>query len=193
MKVKSVCIYCGSSNQARDVFQQTAAEIGQKLAENDFRLVYGGGRLGLMGIVANSCVKAGGYVIGYIPHHLDEFEGANTEIQELHLVDSMHTRKFRMAENSDAFVILPGGFGTLDELFEIITWRQLNLHEKPIILLNIEGYWNPLIALIHQIIDESFAKPEHRDFIKIANSVDDVLKVLQVIELDDPSFNTKLA
>lgn len=133
MKVKSVCIYCGSSNQARDVFQQTAAEIGQKLAENDFRLVYGGGRLGLMGIVANSCVKAGGYVIGYIPHHLDEFEGANTEIQELHLVDSMHTRKFRMAENSDAFVILPGGFGTLDELFEIITWRQLNLDRKSVV------------------------------------------------------------
>lgn len=172
---KYVCVYCGASEQADEVYKNAAIQLGRLIGQNNLGLVYGGGRLGLMGIIASAVLENGGKVVGYTTEHLDEREGAHHGLTELHIVDSMHTRKLKMSELADAFVILPGGFGTLDELFEIITWRQLNLHQKPIIILNINGYWEPLIFLMEQIIQHKFARPEHGELITVLNTVDDVL------------------
>lgn len=172
---KNVCVYCGASERADEVYKNAAIELGRLIGKNNLGLVYGGGRLGLMGIVASAVLENGGKVIGFTTEHLDEREGAHPGLTELHIVDTMHTRKFKMSELGDAFVILPGGFGTLDELFEIITWRQLNFHQKPIIILNINGYWEPLVSLIKQVIEYKFARPEHREFITVVNTVDEVL------------------
>ncbi len=172
---KNVCVYCGSSEQADEIYKSAAIELGCLIGQNNLGLVYGGGRLGLMGIIASSALENGGKVVGFTTEHLDEREGAHPGLTELHIVDSMHTRKLKMSELADAFVILPGGFGTLDELFEIITWRQLNLHQKPIIILNINGYWQPLVGLINQIIQNKFARPEHGELITVLDTVDEVL------------------
>lgn len=148
------------------------------LAKEDFVLVYGGGRLGLMGLTAESALQNGGHVVGVIPEHLDSREGAFHQATELYIVDSMHTRKMQMSERSDAFVILPGGFGSMDEFFEILTWRQIGLHQKPIFVLNIEGYWNPLEELFNHIIDAGFADDEHRQYVRFCTSVDELKQAL---------------
>ncbi len=176
---KNVCVYCGASEQLDEVYKNAAIELGRLIGKNSLGLVYGGGRLGLMGIVASAVLENGGEVIGFTTEHLDEREGAHSGLTELHIVDSMHTRKLKMSESGDVFVILPGGFGTLDELFEIITWRQLNLHQKPIIILNINGYWDPLVSLIKQVIQHKFARPEHEKLITVLNTVDEVLEFIK--------------
>ncbi len=173
--VKFLCVYCGASERCDQLFRQTAIDLGSQIAQHGFGVVYGGGRLGLMGLVANSALNAGGKVIGFIPEHLDSREGAHDGLTELHIVDSMHTRKMNMATQADMFVVLPGGFGTLDELFEIITWRQLKLHEKPIIVINMNGYWDPLKSIINNVVDEHFAHEEHRSIVKFVDKVEDVL------------------
>src|SRR5262245_31201894 len=136
-EIKSIGVYCSSSERVDGAYKPSALELGKQLAHHKMTMVYGGGAQGLMGVVADSTMQAGGRVVGFMPDHLKEFEDPNWGITELHMVDTMHTRKRLMFENSDAFFILPGGFGTLDESFEIITWRQLQLHEKPVIFINI--------------------------------------------------------
>ena len=190
-KIKSVCVYCGHNN-GEAIYQQAAQRLGKILATEGLELVYGGGKLGLMGIIADGVVDNGGRAVGFIPHHLDEFEGAHNGIQELHLVDSMHTRKMSMAERADAFVVLPGGFGTLDELFEIITWRQINLHDKPIIVVNVNNYWAKLLDLINHVIDHKFALPEHRHIVQFVASVEDVVPALRSAHDPKVEFRSNL-
>ena len=142
--VFSVCVYCGSSSRVSDTYKDAAHQLGTLLGENGHQLVYGGGRVGLMGIVADATLAAGGSVVGIIPEHIQVLEVEHTGLTELLVVDSMHTRKRMMVDRSDAFVVLPGGLGTLDETFEILTWKQLRLHDKPIVVANIDGYWDAL-------------------------------------------------
>jgi uncharacterized protein (TIGR00730 family) len=175
--IKSVCVYC-AHHSGDEVFQETAHKLGVALAKADLQLVYGGGKLGLMGIVADAVLANDGRAVGYITHHLDDFEGAHTGIQELHYVDTMHTRKMKMSERADAFVVLPGGFGTLDEFFEIITWKQLMLHDKPIIIVNINNYWSKLIDLMYQVVDMKFALPEHRYIFTVVTRIEDIVPAL---------------
>ena len=178
MTVSSVCVYCGSSNLVADKFKTTAQLIGAELAGRGARVVYGGGHVGLMGIVADSALRAGGTVIGIIPEHNRAQEVQHTGLTELHVVPDMHTRKRMMVERADAFVILPGGLGTLDEAFEILTWKKLKLHNKPIIIFNQDGYWDEMIALIDRTIDEGFSQPADRALFKEVNSVEALFDAL---------------
>lgn len=156
--IKSACVYCGSSDHVSEKFKEAAHETGRLLGEAGMDIVYGGGRVGLMGIVADAALAAGARVIGIIPDHIKKFEVDHVGLTELHVVDSMHTRKRMMVERSDAFVILPGGIGTLDELFEIITWRQLRLHDKAVVIVNIDGFWNPLLTLMDHMTSTGFMR-----------------------------------
>jgi len=152
--------------------------MGEILAEEHIRLIYGGGSVGVMGMLADAVSNGGGEVIGIIPKFLDQLEVSRRDCTELIVTDSMHSRKQRMAEMADGFVILPGGLGTLDELFEIMTWRQLGLHDKPIVVVNIDGYWASLTSLLDDIVEENYARPEHRDLLRIVETVDDVLPAM---------------
>jgi uncharacterized protein (TIGR00730 family) len=169
--IKSLCVYCGSARGQSPLYAAAAKELGVALAERQIRLVYGGARIGMMGECADAVMKNGGQVIGVIPEHLQTSEVGHSGITELKVVDSMHTRKKLMFDLSDAFAVLPGGYGTLDELFEIITWRMLKLHDKPVVILNIDGYWDAFQALIDQVIQKGFARPESRQFFSVVNSV----------------------
>jgi uncharacterized protein (TIGR00730 family) len=189
--ISSVCVYCGSSSRVDDRYKENAAIIGQRLAKGGVSLVYGGGRVGLMGIVADSALQAGGKVIGIIPAHIQSKEIEHHGLTELHIVDSMHTRKRMMAEKSDAFVVLPGGFGTLDEAFEIITWKQLQLHEKPVIIFNDGGFWQPLIDLMEHMIEKGFANNKHRSLYTVAETMDDVFRLLNEPQVKPPPPETK--
>ena len=176
--IKSVCVYCGSSNRVDPRFLDAAAELGRLMGEAGLELVYGGGRVGLMGRVADGVLAAGGRVVGIIPRHLHEREVAHATVDELLIVETMHERKQLMAERADAFVVLPGGYGTLDEMFEIITWRQLGLHDKPLVLADLFGYWAPLATLLDTIIDTGFAQPECRNLYHTVTSVAEILPAL---------------
>ncbi len=180
-KIKSVCVYCGSSSTVSDVYKTAAADLGKQFINNDVRLIYGGGQVGLMGIIANSVMENGGKVTGFITQYLNEFEKGHTGISELFVVDSMHERKRLMFEHSDAFAILPGGFGTLDEIFEILTWRQLRLHTKPVVFVDINKYWSSLFdTFVDHMIAEKFVRPEHKKFYTIIEKIEDVLPALEV-------------
>lgn len=174
-----VCVYCSASDRIEQKFKDLAFNVGKFFAENDLTLVYGGGRTGMMGAVASGIVDHGGRAIGFIPEHLKELEGEHQGIQELYIVDSMHTRKMKMSETADAFLILPGGFGTMDEFFEIMTWKQLALHDKPVIILNAHGYWDPLITLMHSIIDQNFARPEHKYIFDVIQGTAEIMTPLK--------------
>ena len=156
-KIRSVCVYCGSSGAVDQRYRTAADEIGRSLAAAGIALVFGGGRIGLMGIAADAALAAGGQVIGVIPAALRDAELAHQSVSELVVVDTMHDRKRVMAERADAFAVLPGGIGTLDEMFEILTWRQLGLHNKPIFLIDVAGYWRPLRVLLDHIVEQRFA------------------------------------
>lgn len=182
-EIKSVCVYCGSSSRADKIYQGAALELGKSLAEAGIQLVYGGGQLGLMGLVADGVIEHGGRAIGFIPEYLVHVEGGHDRLSELHIVDSMHTRKQKMSENADAFVILPGGFGTLDELFEILTWRQLSMHDKPIIIANINGYWDSLKALVRQVIGHRFAHEKDEDLLIFVSTIAEIIPLLQQLPL----------
>ena len=176
--IASVCVYCGSSLGANPRHAEAARQLGAQLAAHGIRLVYGGGRIGLMGQVADAVLAGGGQVIGVIPEHLQVEEKGHLGVTELHVVASMHERKNLMFERSDAFVILPGGFGTLDEAFEMLTWRQLRLHDKPILFLNIEGYWTPFDRLVDQFVAEGFASASSRRLFLMVDAVEDVIPTL---------------
>ncbi len=177
--IRSVCVYCGSSLGESQVYQAQAEILGQLLGQNGIRLIYGGGRIGLMGVVADAALAAGGEVVGIIPGHLHDWEVGHTGLTELHVVDSMHTRKKMMVEMSDAFIALPGGMGTLDELFEVITWKQLKLHDKPILVLNTEDYWHPLLALIDSVMERGFARRGARSFFDVVPDAEAALAALR--------------
>lgn len=179
MSISSVCVYCGASDNVAEHYKDMARQVGAKLAQNKYQLVYGGAEIGLMGLVADAAMAAGGYVIGVIPHNIRSDENPHPSISEMHIVSNMHTRKQIMADRSDAFLILPGGFGTLDETFEILTWRQLKFHDKPVILLNHAGYWDSFIALAKSIMSEGFATQRCAELFYVANTTDDVLNYLK--------------
>ena len=170
----SVCVFCGARAGARPAYTADARAMGAMLARNAWRLVYGAGDVGLMGEVARTAQAAGGETFGVIPVHLLNREVGKRDLSTFVVTETMHERKKVMFMNADAVVVLPGGGGSLDELFEVLTWRQLGLHEKPIVLLNTEGYWDPLVALIDRIVDEGFAESSLRDFVTVAASVAEV-------------------
>ncbi|MCB2127930.1 MAG: TIGR00730 family Rossman fold protein [Rhodobacteraceae bacterium] len=167
----SICVYCGSRSGRRPAYAEAARETGRILAANGWRLVYGAGDVGLMGEVARSAQAAGAETFGVIPTHLLSREVGKRDLSTFVVTETMHERKKVMFMNADAVVVLPGGAGSLDEFFEVLTWRQLGLHEKPILLLNTEGYWTPLSGLIDHIVDEGFADASLKRFIGIADTV----------------------
>ncbi len=179
--IGSICIYCGSSLGHDSRFREGAATLGRLIAEAGVELIYGGANIGLMGIAADAALAAGGRVIGVMPHDLKWAELAHQGLHELIVVKSMHDRKRVMFERSDAFVALPGGFGTLDETFEIITWKQIGLHDKPIVLVDNDGYWKPLGALLDHVIAEGFARPEARTLFTVVESAGAVLPALAAL------------
>ena len=159
----SVCVFCGSRFGADPAYRTAAEAVGEGLARRGWRLVYGAGDVGLMGRVARSAQAAGGETFGVIPRHLLTREVGKRDLTQFVVTENMHERKKVMYMNSDAIVVLPGGAGSLDELFEALTWRQLGLHEKPVVLLNVNGYWDPLLALVDHVIAEGFADPSLAD------------------------------
>lgn len=178
--VQSLCVYCGSSSRVAESYRQAARQLGETLAREGIELVYGGGRIGLMGICADAALAAGGRVTGIIPRHLHDVEVGHHGVTRLLVTENMHERKRLMFEMSDAFLVLPGGLGTLDEAFEIITWRQLALHDKPIIVVDIEGYWRPLQALVQHVVDEGFARPTVLSLFKVVPSVEAAFTALEL-------------
>jgi uncharacterized protein (TIGR00730 family) len=178
--MQSICVFCGS-NPGRDPAYRAAAEqLGRTLAERGIRLIYGAGNIGLMGAVADACLAAGGEVIGVIPEALmgKEVEGRHVEhrtLTRLEVVDSMHTRKARMAELSDGFIALPGGFGTFEEFCEILTWGQLGFHVKPMGLLNVQGFYDPLLAMFDRAVSDGFLRPQNRAMALAGTDIDDLL------------------
>ncbi len=177
--MKSVCVYCGSSANVDQSFKDAAKRLGETLAAEKMRLVFGGGHVGLMGIVSDAVMDNGGEVVGIIPEHIAEKEVAHSGLTELHVVETMHERKQMMVDRSDAFIIMPGGLGTMDEFFEIFTWWQLGLHDKPIVIVNINEYWTPLLALLDNIIGHGFARADDRKFLTVVDDVQDVVSALQ--------------
>ncbi len=176
--IGSVCVYCGSSFGNRSAYTESARRLGEMLAQADIRLVYGGGAVGLMGVVSQAVLDGGGQVTGIIPHFLDRAEVGKMNVTELIRTETMHDRKARMAEMSDGFVVLPGGLGTLDETFEILTWKQLNLHDKPIVLLNSDGYWDHFVHLVEHQVREGFVKERYLHLFRIVERVEEVLPAL---------------
>lgn len=174
----SLCVYCGSRPGTDAAFAETARQVGQWIGAHDGQLVYGGGRNGLMGIVADATLAAGGRVIGVIPKALVEKEWAHTGCTELHIVDTMHERKRIMAEHADAFLSLPGGIGTLEEFFEVWTWRQLGYHAKPVGLLNLNGYYDHLLAFLHTSVQNGFMSDWQMELIHVGAEPQTLLEQL---------------
>jgi uncharacterized protein (TIGR00730 family) len=176
--MKSVCVFCGSSPGARPGYRDGAERLATAIAKRGLDLVYGGASVGLMGVLADAALAAGGRVVGVLPRALDRKEIAHAGLSELRIVDSMHERKAQMAERSDAFVALPGGIGTLEEWFEVLTWSQLGFHAKPCGLLDVDGYFAPLLALLDRAVSERFVTPEHRSMIVVENDAERLLDAL---------------
>jgi uncharacterized protein (TIGR00730 family) len=161
--MKSICVYCGSNAGSKPAYTERAIALGDRIAKEGLRLVYGGGNVGLMGIVADAVLAAGGEVVGVIPEQLVGWEVAHKGVTRLEVVANMHERKKRMFDLSDAFVALPGGFGTLDEMFEMLTWRQLGIGDKPCAFLDVDGFYAPLMGMIDRMVEERFLHPEQRN------------------------------
>ena len=163
--IRCVAVYCGSNNGTHPDYTAAAAHLGSLLAERGIRLVYGGGKVGLMGVVADAVLGGGGQVTGVIPQHLWDKEVGHDHLTELLIVESMHERKLAMADRADAFLALPGGVGTFEELFEAITWTQLGIHEKPVGILDVAGFYGPLLGFLDQTVEAGFVRPAHRAMI----------------------------
>ncbi|HEX7165967.1 MAG TPA: TIGR00730 family Rossman fold protein [Acidimicrobiales bacterium] len=184
--LRRVCVFCASSPGVRAEYRDLAAELGATLAESAVEVVYGGGHVGLMGVVADAALAAGGRVIGVIPRGLFAREIAHTEVTELHEVDSMHERKRLMYDLSDAFVALPGAYGTLDELAEVTTWAQLGLHRKPVALLDTGGFWDGLVVQLDRMVADGYLTPTRRTIVQRYDRVDALLEALAVFEPPPP-------
>ncbi|MFA7686858.1 MAG: TIGR00730 family Rossman fold protein [Moheibacter sp.] len=181
--MKSICVFCASSLGNDPVYAETAFELGKYLAENQIDLIYGGAQVGLMGKVAEGSLSHNGKVTGIIPGFLKTKEIAHVSLTELITVKTMHERKALMHDKSDAFIALPGGFGTLEELFEILTWAQLSLHKKPIGILNINGYYDPLIQLVEKMIYEELLRNEYKGMLLISDSIEDLISQMNLYEV----------
>jgi len=181
---ESVAVFCGASNDVAETHLNLGKKLGEEFAKHNIRLIYGGGDCGVMGAIANSVMKNDGKVTGVFPYTLKNIENEHENLTEIIMVDTMHQRKEIMYKRSKAFIILPGGFGTMDEMFEIITWKQLKLHNKPIIIFNHHGYWNHLVALMDNIIAKRFAKSEVATYYKV---VDDLPSLMEALEVSDYS------
>jgi uncharacterized protein (TIGR00730 family) len=183
--ISSVCVFCGARTGNNPVWAEAAAALGKGMAERGYELVYGGGRIGIMGEVARGVQDNGGRVVGIIPEFLERVEVGNRSSNELIVVESMHERKSLMAERSDAFVVMPGGIGSLEEFFEVLTWRTLKLHDKPIVVVDIEGCWSPLADLIDRMIDNGFCGDETRRAVSFVDDLDSLFDLLQHAKSDD--------
>lgn len=177
-EIKSVAVFCGSRLGVDPAFAAAARQLGTGLAGGGIRLVYGGGKTGMMGALADAVLAAGGTVLGVIPHFLTKLEVAHPAVTEMVITDTMHSRKTRMAEEADAFVSFPGGLGTMDETVEIITWRQLRLHDKPIFICDVAGSAAPFVTAVDGLIEQGFAPPESRTFFTVVKGVPALLAVL---------------
>lgn len=183
MKLKSVAVFCGASQGSNQIYTDAAKAMGTTIAEQNLTLVYGGGEVGLMGTVANAALDAGGEVIGVITKALEKLEIAHTGLTQLEVVENMSVRKERMAELSDGFISMPGGYGTLDEMFEMITWTQLSIHQKPNALLNINNYFEHLLAFIDTAVKSGFIKAHFRDMIIEDADPNQILAKLNTFEV----------
>ncbi len=179
MTVKSVCVYCGSRAGAMPAFAAAARDLGAAIAAARWRLVYGAGDVGLMGEVARAAQAGGGDTFGVIPAHLQAREAGKSDLTRYIVTETMHERKKVMFMNADAVVVLPGGAGSLDELFEVLTWRQLGLHDKPLVVLNTNGYWTPLLALIEHVIDQGFADASLAGFLSVVDTPEAAIATLR--------------
>jgi uncharacterized protein (TIGR00730 family) len=188
----SIGLFCGSSDRASAAQQESARAFGAQLAARGHRLVYGGGRVGLMGLAADAALAGGAEVAGVIPRFIADHEVAHHGVTRLEVVDSMHERKARMSELADAFVVLGGGFGTLDELFEILTWKQLGLHDRAIVLVNVEGVFDPLVALVDRLVEAAFVRDSHRELYSVVGRVEDVWQALEQAPRTTGSIASKL-
>ena len=182
---RRICVFCGSSEGRDAVYRTAAVELGRFLAGRKIGVVYGGGRIGLMGAVADGALAAGGEVIGVIPEKLKSLEVGHDGLTELFVVDSMHARKAMMAHLSDAFIALPGGWGTMEEVFEVTTWTQLNYHRKPVGLLNVAGYFDHLRNFIQHAADSGFIRPLHKGLMQVADTPEALLAELSTVEIPE--------
>lgn len=189
--IRALCVYCGSSNAVAAPYREAAGDLGARLAAAGIEIVFGGGRVGLMGLLADAALASGGRVTGIIPRHLRDAELAHPGLGELVLVESMHERKRLMAERADAFAVLPGGIGTLDEMFEMVSWKQLGLHDKPILLADIDGYWAPLRALLDHIVDNGFAPPRTRRLVRVVPTVAALMRALAEAPTPDREIDSE--
>lgn len=180
--MKRICVFCGSNPGAHPAFRRAAENLGKYIAENGMSLVFGGGSVGLMGITADAVLAHGGKVTGVIPDFLDRREVAHRNLTELLVVDSMHTRKRTMADLADAFIALPGGMGTLEELTEILTWAQLGLHDKPVGVLNTEGFFTPLVDFFNQMVEQRFLSDMHRNILSVGESPEELFEMFRHYE-----------
>ncbi|WND02155.1 TIGR00730 family Rossman fold protein [Temperatibacter marinus] len=178
-KINSICVYCGSRMGDHSFYEKTAVDLGTWLGENGKTLVYGAGSIGLMGVVARSTMAAGGPVIGIIPEHLNSIEITQAGMDETIITKNMHERKNHMFEKSDAFIVLPGGLGSMDEFFEMLTWAQLRLHCKPIYLFNVNGYWNPLLSFLDHLIDAGFADKQNKNLFTVVSSIEELAPLIE--------------
>ena len=179
MPTMSICVYCGSRKGGNPDYATEATALGEALANEGWRLVYGAGDVGLMGLIARAAQAAGGETFGVIPTHLLRLEVGKTDLTSFVITETMHERKKVMLMNADAVVVMPGGAGSLDEFFEVLTWRQLGLHAKPIILLDVAGYWAPLKALMQHVVDTGFADPSLIEFVQSGGSAEEVMALLR--------------
>ncbi len=185
LNMKNILVYCGASVGFDEIYKNTAIAAGKLLVEKNKTLVYGAGSVGIMGIIADAVLENGGEVIGVIPSFMEKFEVQHKGLTQIHIVETMHQRKQLMAEISDAVIALPGGWGTLDELFEILTWKQLGLHQMPVGLLNVNGFYDPLIEMIHKMVKEGFLKQTNLDMLMIDDNLESLLNRMEQAEYPD--------
>jgi len=177
--MKSITVFCGSSFGSDEIYKEQAILLGQTLAKQNIQLIYGGANVGLMGAVADGVLLEGGKVIGVLPHFLQSKEIAHQDLTELILVETMHERKTKMNDLCDGVIVLPGGYGTLEEFFEMITWAQLGLHKKPIAILNINGFYDDLIKLVQNMVDKGFLKQINQEMLLVSDSIDELLEKMK--------------
>lgn len=186
--MKAILVYCGANPGTKPIYKDTAEQLGKTLAINKIRLIYGGGSVGLMGIIADAVLANGGQVTGIIPNFLDRMEVGHKSLPEMHKVESMHERKALMEKLCDGVITLPGGYGSMDELFEILSWSQLGLHQKPVGLLNLNGFYDHLLKQLDVMVEEGFLKQENRNLVIVSGDIEDLLQKMEDFK---PSFHEK--
>ncbi len=188
-KVSAICVYCGASEKADPKYKEYAVQLGRLMVQENIALVYGGSQIGLMGATADAVLEGGGNVYGVLPEHLETYEKGHAGITQLTITKDMHQRKKQMFKMAEAFVIMPGGFGTMDEMFEIITWKQLRLHSYPVIIVNVDGYWDALLKLFDSIISKNFASESTRSLYTVVDKVEDIIPT--ILKMPVPTIEAK--